>query len=166
MFSDHAVGGRSIVSNVVITNPGSGYKNRKRNIPAGINTAQNRFEIPNHGYSSGEIIKYSTTSGGIQGLSTSEEYYVVKVDDDNFSLSLVGSGNTDKKFYYDRDILVDIKTTGNGSFNYNPIKFTIDGPIGVTTVAGQDFQCKVQPLFRGSIHSVDLTDNGVYIWFI
>ena len=157
-----AVGGRSIVSNVVITNPGSGYKNRKRNIPAaGINTAQNRFEIPNHGYSSGEIIKYSTTSGGIQGLSTSEEYYVVKVDDDNFSLSLVGSGATDKKFYYDRDILVDIKTTGNGSFNYNPIKFTIDGPIGVTTVAGQDFQCKVQPLFRGSIHSVDLTDNGV-----
>ena len=78
---------------------------------AGINTAQNRFEIPNHGYSSGEIIKYSTTSSGIVGLSTSEEYYVIKVDDDNFSLSLVGSGNTDKKFYYDRDILVDITTS-------------------------------------------------------
>ena len=57
--------------------------------------------------------------------------------------------------------LVDIKTTGNGSFNYLPIKFTINGPIGVTTVAGQDFQCKAQPLFRGSIHSVDLTSNGV-----
>ena len=57
-----AVGSRSIVSNIIITNPGSGYKNRFRNIPsAGINTAQNRFEIPNHGYSSGEIIKYSTT---------------------------------------------------------------------------------------------------------
>jgi len=157
-----AVGGRSIVSNIVITNPGSGYKNRKRNIPAaGINTAQNRFEITNHGYSSGEIIKYSTTSSGIEGLSTSEEYYVVKVDDDNFSLSLVGTGNTDKRFYYDKDILVDIKTIGNGSFNYLPIEFTINGPIGVNTVAGQDFQCKAQPLFRGSIHSVDLTSNGV-----
>ena len=157
-----AVGPRSIVANVVITNPGSGYKNRKRNIPAaGINTAQNRFEIPNHGYSSGEIIKYSTTSSGIVGLSTSEEYYVIKVDDDNFSLSLVGSGNTDKKFYYDRDILVDITTVGNGSFNYRPIEFILDGPIGVTTVAGQDFQAKIQPLFRGSINSIDLTSNGV-----
>ena len=94
----------------------------------GINTMQNRFEITNHGYSSGEIIKYSTTSSGIEGLSTSEEYYVVKVDDDNFSLSLVGTGNTDKRFYYDKDILVDIKTTGNGSFNYLPIEFTINAP--------------------------------------
>ena len=157
-----AIGGRNIVANVVITNPGVGYKNRHRNIPAaGINTAQNRFEIPNHGYSSGEIIKYSTTSSGIVGMSTSEEYYVVKVDDDSFSLSLVGSGNTDKKYYYDRDILVDITTVGNGSFNYLPIEFKINGPIGVTTVAGQDFQAKVQPLFRGSINSVDLTSNGV-----
>ena len=108
----------------------------------GINTAQNRFEIPNHGYSSGEIIKYSTTSSGIVGISTSEEYYVVKVDDDSFSLSLVGSGNTDKKYYYDRDILVDITTVGNGSFNYLPIEFKINGPIGINTVAGQDFQLR------------------------
>ena len=48
----------------------------------------------------------------------------------------------------------------------NPIEFTINGPIGVTTVAGQDFQCKVQPLFRGSINSVDLTSKRCLIWFI
>ena len=157
-----AVGGKQVVSSVYITNPGSGYKNRRRNIPVtGINTAQNRFVIPNHGYSSGEIIKYSTTSSGIVGLSTNDQYYVDKLDDDTFSLSLVGSGNTDKTFFYDRDILVDIKTSGNGSFNYLPIEFTLSGRIGVTTVTGQDFQCKIEPLFRGSIHSVDLTSNGV-----
>ena len=157
-----AVGQKRIVSDIFITDPGEGYKNRQRNIPlAGINTAQNRFVIPAHGYSSGEIIKYSSTGSGIVGLSTSEEYYVRKIDNDTFSLSLVGSGTTDKRFYYDRDILVDIKTIANGSFNYNPIQVTINGKIGVSTVAGQDFQCKVQPLFRGSIHSVDLTSNGV-----
>ena len=157
-----AVGGRRIVSDIYIIDPGEGYKNRERNIPAaGINTAQNSFTIPSHGYSSGEIIKYSTTSSGIVGLSTTDEYYVRKIDEDTFSLSLVGSGATDKKFYYDRNIVVDFSTIGNGSFNYRPIEVTINGTIGVSTVAGQDFQCKVQPLFRGSIHSVDLTSNGV-----
>ena len=117
-----SVEGKSVVGSIYIINSGKGYKNRKRTIPlAGINTAQNRFEIPNHGYSSGEIIKYSTTSTGIVGLSTTEEYYVRKVDNDSFSLSLVGSGSTDSKYFYDRDIKVNITTSGNGSFNYLPI---------------------------------------------
>jgi len=54
-----------------------------------------------------------------------------------------------------------ISLIGNGSFNYLPIEVKLDGIVGVNTVSGQDFQCKVQPLFRGSIQSVDLTDNGV-----
>ena len=157
-----AVGSRRIVADIYITNPGKGYKNNRRHIPVtGINTASNRFKIPNHSYNSGEIIKYSTTTTGIVGLSTVESYYVNKVDDDNFSLSLVGTGATDKKYFYDRNILVDISTIGNGSFNYLPIEVKLDGIVGVNTVAGQDFQCKVQPIFRGTIQSVDLTDNGV-----
>lgn len=157
-----AVDHKSIVSDIYIINPGKGYKNNQRKIPVtGINTASNRFNIPNHGYSSGEIIKYSTTTTGIVGLSTTENYYVNKVDDDNFSLSLVGTGATDSKYFYDKNILVDISSIGNGSFNYLPIEVKVDGIVGVNTVAGQDFQCKVQPLFRGSIQSVDLTNNGV-----
>jgi len=153
---------KSVVGSIYITNPGKGYKNRKRTIPvAGINTAQNRFEIPNHGYSSGEIIKYSTTSNGIVGLSTNDQYYVRKVDDNNFSLSLVGSGATDKKYFYDRNVEVNFTTSGDGSFNYLPIEVSVEGIIGVTTTTGQNFQCKVQPFFRGSIDSVDLTENGV-----
>ena len=73
----------------------------------------------------------------------------------------MGTGATDKKYFYDRNILVDISTIGNGSFNYLPIEVKLDGIVGVNTVVGQDFQCKVQPLFRGLIQSVDLTDNGV-----
>ena len=157
-----AVGNRSIVGDIYITNPGKGYKNNQRVIPVtGIGTANNRFTIPNHGYNSGEIIKYSTSSTGIVGLSTVENYYVNKVNDNQFSLSLVGSGLTDKKYFYDNDVLVNITSIGNGSFNYLPIQVTLDGIIGVNTVTGQNFQCEVQPLFRGSITSVDLTDNGV-----
>ena len=157
-----AVGGRSIVSSIYITDPGEGYKNNQRTIPlSGINTAQGRFTIPNHGYNSTEIVKYSTTSSGIVGLSTTEQYYIRKIDDDTFSLSLVGSGITAKRYFYDNDILVDTFTTGNGSFNYLPIEVSVKGTIGITTESGQDFQCKVQPLFRGSIQAIDLTSSGV-----
>ena len=157
-----AVGSKNIVADIYIINSGKGYKNNQRQIPVtGIKTSSNRFEIPNHGYNSGEIIKYSTTTTGIVGLSTVENYYVNKVDNNNFSLSLVGTGATDKKYFYDRNILVDISTIGNGSFNYLPIEVTLNGIIGVNTVTGQDFQCKVQPIFRGTIQSVDLTNNGV-----
>ena len=37
----------------------------------------------------------------------------------------------------------------------------MSGEIGVTTFSGQDFNARLQPVFRGSIESVHLTDNGV-----
>ena len=151
---------KKVVSNIVVTDSGSGYKNKKRTIPSGgISTSRNQINIISHGYETGEIIRYTSAIPVVSGLSTTTDYYVHKVDDNNFSLSVVGSGVT-IKYYLDNNIFVSLGSTGNGSFNYKPISVTIDGVIGIATLTGQDFRAKIQPLFRGAIDSVDLTNNG------
>ena len=151
---------KNIVSSIVVTNPGTGYQNKQRTIPtAGVSTALNQFKITNHGYKSKEIIRYNGTN--VSGLSTNKDYYVVKVDDNTFSLTEVGSGNTSTDYYYNNKIIVDILSEGTGSFNYKPITVSVEGNIGVTTSSGQNFSCIVQPVFRGTIESVDLTSGGV-----
>ena len=85
----------------------------------------------------------------------------MKVDDNNISLSEVGSGSTSVGYYYDNNILVNLKSTGTGSFNYKPIVVSVEGVTGVSTRTGQDFSCQVQPVLRGNIESVDVTNGGV-----
>ena len=152
---------KNIVTNVIVTNSGKGYKNKKRVVVAtGINTATDVISITKHGYSEGEVIQYAAGSTPIEGLSTSVNYYVRKIDNNSFSLSEVGAGATNAKYYYENDIVTDLKGQGDGSFNYQPITVSVEGVTGITTRSGQDFQCKVQPVFRGHIDSVDLTAEG------
>ena len=127
---------------------------------AGINTALNHITISNHGFNSGETVTYS---GNASGLSSDQTYIVTVVDSDSFKLSSVGVGTTAKAFYYDTKQYVDIESVGSGThtFNYPTISVNVSGEIGVTTFSGQDFNARLQPVFRGSIESVHLTDNGV-----
>ena len=156
---------KKVVSSVLISDPGKGYQNKKRTIrSAGINTATNTFTIPNHGYSTKEIIQYSTILGldGIDGLSENIDYYVIKLNADEFSLRQVGVGTTSKDYYLDNGLPVGIAKTGDGTFNYQPITATVQGNIGVSTRAGgQDFNAVLQPIVRGEITSVDMTKSGV-----
>jgi len=149
---------KDIVTSIVVTNPGTGYENKERGI-VGVNTASNEFTINDHGYSEKEIVNY--TGSTIDGLTQSKDYYVVKIDDNKFSLSEVGTGNTSTDYYYNRNVSVDLRSTGSGSFNYKPIVVSVDGITGVSTRAGQDFSCQVQPIFRGEIESIDVTGNGI-----
>ena len=95
-------------------------------------------------------------------MSETSNYYVRKVDDNSFSLSLVG-GTNQEKYYYDNNVVINLTTTGDGSFNYEPITVSVKGTVGIATTVGtaQDFNCKVQPIFRGEIDSVDITTGGV-----
>jgi len=153
---------KNIVSSIVVTNPGSGYKNKKRKIVStGISTATNSFEIKNHGYKTGEIIRYTAGSSVVSGIAESKDYYVRRIDNNKFSLSEVGVGGTTPKYFFDRNIIVDIRSGGEGTFNYKPIVVSVDGVTGINTRSGQTFQCRVQPIFRGFIDSIDLTNEGV-----
>ena len=155
---------KQIISNIVVENSGSGYQNKKRIISSsGVSTSLNQVTIKNHGYQSGEIIKYSSSSLEIGGITNNESYFVTVIDDNNFKLSSVGVGSIVKSFYYDTKQYIDFNSTGSGThtFNYEPISITISGEIGVTTFSGQDFNAKIQPIFRGQIESVQVLDGGV-----
>ena len=152
---------KRVISNISVTSSGFDYENKKRSIiSAGINTALNLINISDHGFSSGETLTYS---GNASGLINDQTYIVTKVDSDKFKLSLVGAGVTSKLFYYDTNQYVNIDSIGSGlhTFNYPEISVIVSGKIGVTTFSGQDFNAKLQPIFRGTIESVDLTNNGV-----
>ena len=149
---------KNIVTSVVVTNPGTGYENKERRI-VGVNTATNEFTIENHDYSEKEIVRY--TGSTIDGLVQNKDYYVRRIDDNKFSLSEVGTGNTTVNYYYDRNVFVELRSTGSGTFNYKPIVVSVDGITGVSTRTDQDFSCQVQPVFRGNVESIDVTSGGV-----
>mgnify|MGYP003314649717 CR=1 FL=1 len=80
-------------------------------------------------------------------------FFVIKIDSDNFRLS-------ESKFEFNNGVYVDIKGVGDGTFNYEPITVNISGITRITERNGQNFQCKIQPAFRGSIDSIDITNHG------
>ena len=155
---------KRIVSNVVVDNSGSNYQNKERTTSiAGISTSLNQINITNHGYNSGEILKYTSTGIAIGGVTDGSTYYITKVDENNFKLSSIGVGTTAKSFYYNTNQYIDFTSTGSGThtFNYEPISVQIVGEIGVTTFSGQDFNAIAQPIFRGEIDSINVSDGGV-----
>ena len=68
-------------------------------IQLGISTALGIINIPNHGYQTGETIKYSVDGTSIDGLSTDKEYYLFSKMKIQFKLASVGVGTTTKDFY-------------------------------------------------------------------
>ena len=161
-----SVNKKQIISNIIVDNSGSGYQNKKRTIisATGINTALNQINIDKHGYKSGEIIQYSYNVDQITGINSNTNYIVTEVDANNFKLSSVGVGTTTKFLYYETEQYIDFSVAGLGTgthtFNYEPITVTLSGEIGVLTATGQDFQAKLQPLFKGSLDSIQVTNEG------
>jgi hypothetical protein len=159
---------KSILGSINIENPGSGYENKKKTITSsitGINTSINQINIVNHEFQSGEIVKYINYSAGgsvIGGLTTSTEYYLTKVDNDNFKLSVIGTGNLTSDFYYKTKQFVNLTSVGVGThtFNYPEISVEVVGNVGISSIGSNSFKAVVQPIFRGEITSIHLENNG------
>ena len=169
-FTDYGLGShylksynkKSVVSSISILNPGSGYSNNK-NIISGISTASDTFTIRSHGYSSGEIVKYTTDGSVIGGLTLGGQYFVTKIDDDVIKLSAIGTGEISREFYYRNSQFVDLISTGSGNhyLNYPEIQVDVIGKVGISSIGTDEFKCIIQPIFRGQISSVNLVNNGV-----
>ena len=159
-----AVDKKKVISSIELLNPGENYAyNLRTVVSTGINTASNSINIESHGYSNGEVVTYSTSGTAITGLSTSQHYQVIKIDDDNFRLAAAGIGTTANSVNYDANNYVNFVSTGTGlhSFNYPPISVTIEGSIGIaTTSSDSTFKASIQPIVRGSIVDVHLKDGG------
>ena len=154
---------KSVLESINITNSGVGYENKKLTVNAtGINTASNQINIVKHGYTSGEILTYESTGTEIGGLSSTNQYQVIVVDDNNFKLSNAGVGGTNSS-NYDNGVYVDITDGGSGIhyFNYQPITISLIGKVGIASVGAETFEAIVQPIFRGQCTSVHLENKGV-----
>ena len=155
---------KKIVSSIIVTNSGTNYENKKRTCsPAGINTALDTITINNHGYNSGELITYSVDGSPAGGLSTTSQYYVTAIDHNNFKISNVGLTTDNQEFFYKTNQYVNITSVGVGThtFNYPEITVEVIGNIGISSVSGNQFKCTIQPIFKGEITSVHLTNTGV-----
>ena len=88
---------------------------------------------------------------------------MTEINKDRFKLSKIGAGSTIKTFFYDTKQYIDFTSVGVGThtFNYQPITVNITGKVGIASIAGDTFQCRVQPIIRGSIDSVHVSKNGV-----
>jgi len=125
------------------------FHNRESTVDSvGINTFTSTFNIPNHRYSSGELIRYGGSDlTPVTGITAGNDYYVVKIDDHNFRVSI----STSLIDY------VDITQPGLGkhSFNYPPIVVTIDGAQGISTANATG-----SPIIRGQIDGVHVKNKG------
>ena len=151
---------KSVISSINVESVGSNYQNKKRTTSSsGISTSLGEIEIKNHDYESGEIVRYSTSGSPIGGLTNNTNYYVTKLDKDNFKLSNVGIGTDDQDFYYKTNQYINLTSTGSGThtFNYPQISVEVVGNIGISSV----FKAQVQPIFRGEVTSIHLENSGV-----
>ena len=152
---------KNVVDKIFITNPGTGYESKKRTVnTTGVSTANHSINIKGHGYKDGEIITYSSTGSVIGNLADSAQYKVLKIDDNNFRVAQAGVGGT-LTSDYDSRTYIDFISVGVGThiFNYQPISVSISGELGISSSLG-DYQATMIPVVRGSISSIDLTQNG------
>jgi hypothetical protein len=124
---------RKRIGGTRVINPGKNYSNRKTIFDVdNVNLYSNTISIFKHGYESGEIIWYESDQP-VGGLSSSTLYYVTKIDQNTIRLSEIASDDLGKSYNYDNQIYIDFTSTGNGSFNYEPIKLSISGNIGISS---------------------------------
>ena len=149
------------IGSIQVINPGYGYENKKRTItPIGISTFSNAINIANHGYSSGEIIKYQNTQTSIGGLISGTSYYVTKVNNDKFKLSQISIATSQKDYFYSIKEYINFTSSGLGThtFNYEPITIEVIGKSGIGSTYSELPQ--LRPIFTGEITSVYLESEG------
>lgn len=153
---------KNTLTQIKVLNSGINYTNRKLRIsPVGISTIDHTFTFNNHGFKSGELIVYDYETSGISGLSTTNQYYITKIDNNTFKLSNAGVGGTIFE-NYERGKFVQFQNTGTGYqiFNYPPITLDVEYSsvgIGSTQIRGK---IEATPIVRGKIIDAYLYDGG------
>jgi len=153
---------KKTLKEIKIIEPGSGYENRKLRVnPSGISTVNSTISFTNHGFSDGEIISYTYQTTGISGLSTSNQYYILKVNDDTFRLANAGVGGTDPS-YYQRGKFVEFSNTGSGYqiFSYPQICLSVNYTSSNLESTQTKGTISATPVITGSIVDVYVYEGG------
>ena len=137
---------RSKVDKILVENQGF-FKNRELRTISGINTFRDTINITSHGFENSEIVKYSSDTSVIGGLTNGGEYFVDKIDDNSFRLS------EDKKL----SSYISLKNDGLGTHTFQdpPISLDITGRQGISTD-----NASATPIIRGNIIAVHVNEKG------
>ena len=149
---------KKTVTGLEVVSPGEGYTNRKLHVkPVGISTIDDSINFVGHGFADRDVIEYYSEGSSIAGLSSTTQYYVIKVTDDKFRLADAGIGATITS-NYDRKKYVNLESSGTGYqvFKYPDISVNVnvrfrDGISGVVTA---------YPVVQGSIIDTYLYESG------
>ncbi|WJZ48194.1 baseplate wedge initiator [Synechococcus phage DSL-LC02] len=182
----------SVLADVRVVDPGSNYRNKKIKIDSnkyppndyletstirtGVNTHEHYIFAKKHNFETGDLIEYSQIGSGtsIAGISSSVQYYVLKIDDDRFRLTESkisvattsysdGVGVTtsfvtlDTTQFLDQEKYIRISTVGVGThiFKYPDIIAEISG----MTAAGSTTLYQRVKCF-GKAESIFIYDGG------
>ena len=163
------VGIRNTLIDIKVIDEGDGYTNRRLRVDPniGINTIFNSINFKNHGFNDGDIIEYSTVGTKISGLTTStgittttNNYKILKIDDDSFRVADIGIAATVTE-NYERRKFVEFSTTGTGEqiFSYPNIEVNVQfNKVGVATTSITSID--LIPKVRGGIKQVYLHEKG------
>jgi len=178
---------RSVIDRIEVTDPGTGYVNKKvvvesiayppkqpQNIPlalVGINTQENYIYAKNHNFNDKELIYYDANGSAVGGLTTTQSYYVIKIDNDKFRLASAGIGTTLSSLNYDQNKYVKIAGFGTGehTFYTPPIQLEILGIPNSSNISGSaaqvgdnfaTSQAIATPVFTGTVSNIFLKNGG------
>jgi len=149
---------KNTLRSIKVLNPGSGYQYRHLYVPpSGISTQYSTVSFTNHGFNSGDLIQYYSTGNTISGISTFNQYYVIKVDNNSFKLADAGIGASITS-NYSRNKTVIFGSTGSGFnvFKYPDISVSVNVAYG-TTIAGNFV---ITPVVTGQIIDAYMYDPG------
>jgi len=150
------------IENIEVINGGNGYTNRKLIVnPSGISTNFDTVYFKNHNFNNGDLVEYNFETTKITGLSTDNQYYVLKIDDNYFRLSDAGVGATITSNFEEK-IYVDFSSQGEGYqyFKYPDIFVNLTfTPVGVGTTT-QNQTVTLTPVVRGNIIDAYLYEPG------
>jgi hypothetical protein len=150
---------KNVLDSLKIIDGGEGFTNRKLIVkPSGISTYNHTINFISHGFSSGELVTYDFQTTPISGLSTSNQYYVLKVDDNSFRVCNAGVGGTDNQNYL-RENYIKFESTGSGYQYFNYPEITVN--VSYTLPDGQSIRSIVAtPVVKGSIVQTYLYEEG------
>ena len=144
-----------VLADIRVIDSGSGYEYRSLTITAenrstSVSTTRSLINFKNHGFDDGSIVKYTSTSP-ISGLSNSQNYYLIKLDDDSFRLANNETDYSKKKYIN----FGSIGGNADHTFNYSPI--TVDIKASYVN-AGQTITAT--PVVRGGIIDIGINESG------
>jgi hypothetical protein len=150
---------KKVLDSIKIIDGGQGFTNRKLIVKSsGISTYNHTVNFNNHGFLSGELVTYNFETTAISGLSTTNRYYVLKVNDDSFRLCNAGIGGTDNQ-NYTRQNYIKFLSTGSGYQYFNYPNISVD--VSYTLADGQTIKTiNASPVVKGSIIQTYLYEKG------